>query len=132
MKVLLSIATAVVFVFAFGLAFADEMPETRAIEWGAYFGGTISAHDLAMAGGKGAAAGGVREDVLEKSDAVFGSLLGSSESIDLPDPYRGLVTHEAGVKGAAPGGVREAEIEKSTVVFNSLFGTREGQPVNIY
>ena len=127
MKVILSILTAVVFTFAFGLAFADEMPETRAIESGAYLGVALTEHGIGI---KGAAPGGVREDVLEKSAMTFESLFGSWESIDQPDPYRGLVTHEAGVKGAAPGGVREAEIEKSTMVFNSLFGARE--KVGIY
>lgn len=126
MKVILSLLTAVVFTFAFGVAFADEMPETRAIESGAYLGVALTEHGIGI---KGAAPGGVREDVLEKSTMTFESLFGS-ESIDLPDPYRGLVKHEAGVKGAAPGGVREAVIEKSTMVFNSLFGARE--KVGIY
>lgn len=116
MKAIFSLLTAAVFTLAFGLAFADQMPETRGIEPGAYYGVVSADHELGVTG---AAPGGVREDVLEQSTMIWESLFG-------PENGETYLKHESGAKGAAPGGVREAEIEKSTMVFESLFGSDKG------
>jgi hypothetical protein len=116
MKGMLTLLTAAVFTFTFGTVFADDMPLTRGIEPGAYYG-VVTADD--QLGVTGAAPGGVREEEIEKSTMIWESLFG-------PENGETYAQHETGIKGAAPGGVREAEIEKSTMVFESLFGSDPG------
>src|SRR3990172_10878348 len=114
MKKIISLVATVAFTFAVGLAFADEMPEHKAFEYGAYLGRALTSAEIGTAGEKGAAPGGVREDVLEKSTEVVESLFGRSISPDQPDPYLGFLKHNtAGMKGAAPGGIREDVLDKS-------------------
>jgi hypothetical protein len=125
MKKIISVVSVVVFTLAVvGAAFADEMPWHKTFEDGAYIGGRLLTDDaIAMSRVTGAAPGGVREDVLEKSTAVVESLFGRSISPDQPDPYLGFLKRETtGMKGAAPGGVREDVLEKSKIVHDSLFG----------
>lgn len=86
MKKIISLVTIGVFALTFGLAFADEMPDTKARESGAYYGETTLKHDIGW-GVKGAAPGGVREEKVRKEDKssiIFKDLFGLGESKDLP------------------------------------------------
>lgn len=89
MKKIISLVTIGVFALTFGLAFADEMPGSKARESGAYYGETTLKHDIGPTewGVKGAAPGGVREEKVRKEDKssiIFKDLFGLGESKDLP------------------------------------------------
>jgi len=122
MKTVISVVTTMVLILAFGSAFADEMPGTKALESGAYTGFAVSEHEMPATG---ASPGGKRDEGFERSTIIWESLFGTSKTSDLPDPYGGFLKHEtaAGVKSAAPGGVR-ADEDRGGEIFDSLLGRR--------
>lgn len=127
MKKILTYLAVAAFALTFGVAFADEMPGTRAFDTGAYYGRALTGLEMGV---KGAAPGGIREDVLYKSESALGSLFfgAPAESIDLPDPYRGFLKVEnkrwSEAKGAAPGGIRSEIHDVSIIDTLSPTGVR--------
>jgi hypothetical protein len=129
MKTIISLVTTMVFVFAFGTAFADDWPTDKK----SYkFLGT-EMHDEVFQVQKaevkepGAAAGGLRAAGIDKSEMILESLLGNYVSTEEVDTYRdmdrGFAKPEA-VSGAAPGGLRAEKADKGGEIFNSLLGER--------
>jgi hypothetical protein len=108
MKTLLSVIAIAVFALAFGVAYADDMPWHRPFDTGAYYGRALTEQEMGV---KGAAPGGIREDVLEKSVITWDSLFGRVVIAD-DLPYRGILLQfetPAETKGTAPGGMRSEE-----------------------
>ncbi len=131
MKTIISLLTTVVFVFAFGTAFADDWPtDKRSYK----FLGT-ALHDEAFPVQKtevmmpGAAAGGLREERIDRSTAIWEGLFGNYVSTEEVDTYRdmdrGFAKPEAvSAVGVAAGGLRAEKADKGGEIFNSLLGER--------
>jgi hypothetical protein len=128
MKTILSILTTMVFALSFGLAFADEWPTDKS----QLFLGSIPFDEVYPVQQTevrmGAAAGGIREEKLDRSAMVWEVLFGHSDSTDVPDPYKGFFKPETAVGAAgAAGGLRAAAGEdKGGKIFDSLLGSRGG------
>jgi len=126
MKTIISLLTTMVFVFAFGTAFADEWQPDRSH----LFLGSIPMDEVypvqkTEVVQPGAAAGGMREEKLDRSAAIWESLFGNYESTDVLDTYRGFVKSETvRAVGAAPGGLRAEKADKGGEIFDSLLGER--------
>ena len=126
MKTIISLLTTMVFVFAFGTAFADDWPTDKK----SYkFLGT-ELHDEGFPVQKtevmmpGAAAGGMREEGIDRSAAIWESLFGnyvSTEEVDTyRDMYRGFAKPEAvRASGSAAGGLRAEKADKDGELFNN-------------
>jgi hypothetical protein len=128
MKTIISLLTTMVFVFAFGTAFADDWPMDK-ISFkflGTELRDEVFPVQKAEVMEPGAAAGGLRAERIDKSTVIVESLLGRAKSTDLPDPYGDFFKHETmvGVKGAAPGGLRAEKADRGSEIVESLFGER--------
>ncbi len=129
MKTIVSLLTTMVFVFAFGTAFADDWPTEKKVH---RFIGT-ELHDEVFPVQKvevmapSAAAGGLRAAESGKGTMIWEGLFGNYVSTEEVDTYRdmdrGFAKPEA-VSGAAPGGLRAEKADKGGEIFNSLLGER--------
>ena len=122
MKTIISLLTTMMFVFAFGTAFADEWQPDR----GHLFLGSIPMDEVNPVQKTevvvtGAAAGGMREERIDRSTVIWESLFGNYESTDVLDTYRGFVKPETTMRavGAAPGGLRAEKTDKGGELFNN-------------
>ena len=112
MKTIISLLTTMVFVFAFGTAFADDWPTDK--KSFKFLGTELQDEGFP-----------VRKAELVQSGAAAESLFSNYASVDLPDPYRGFAKLEPrGVTGVAAGGLRAGDPDKGSKIFNSLLGER--------
>jgi hypothetical protein len=112
MKTIISLLTTMVFVFAFGTAFADDWPTDK--KSFKFLGTELQDEGFP-----------VRKAELMKSGAPAESLFSNVGSVDLPDPYRVFAKPTPRVvTGVAAGGLRAGDPDKGSKIFDSLLGER--------
>ena len=131
MKTIISLLTTMVFVFAFGTAFADDWPTDKKSY--KFLGTELQDEGFPVRKAElvhsGAAAGGLRAAESDKGAMIWEGLFGNYVSTEEVDTYRdmdrGFGKPEAvSAIGAAAGGVRAEKTDKGGEIFNSLLGER--------